>query len=258
MTQGEIMRMAREAGLQPYYDEQVTSIARFAAIVSATEREKCTNTQEFVTLPRGVAARTCANCLHNKPPFGNCDGCSQQNDDADDEGNWEPIPEPQGEQGTAAMAKVVGMDEYGPMLLWNRAWTDFPVGTKLYTRQQNLHCKSNQARLAALWGYVKADQQPQGDQEPVAWRLFDDDPIPGTKPKWVYYDKDDFVNGVDPTEHFQLECLYTNPQPKRDPLTDEQIDAIADAMPGGLDGFLRGWGWRQFARAVIEATNNIK
>ena len=51
---------------------------------------------------------------------------------------------------------------------------------------------------------------------------------------------------------------YTKEQPKRPPLTDEQIDAIADAMPGGLDGFLRGWGWRQFARAVLAATRNIK
>ena len=37
-------------------------------------------------------------------------------------------------------------------------------------------------------------------------------------------------------------------------LTDEQIDAIANGMPGGLDGFLKGWGWRQFARAVIDAS----
>lgn len=51
---------------------------------------------------------------------------------------------------------------------------------------------------------------------------------------------------------------YTKEQPKRKPLTDEQIDAIADAMPGGLEGFMKGWGWRQFASAVIEATHNIK
>jgi len=48
------------------------------------------------------------------------------------------------------------------------------------------------------------------------------------------------------------------PQPKRPPLTDEQIDAIADAMPGGLEGFMKGWGWRQFARAVLENDHNTK
>ena len=56
---------------------------------------------------------------------------------------------PQGEQGTAAMAKVVGMDEYGPMLLWNRAWTDFPVGTKLYTHSQRKPLTDEQ--ITDLW-----------------------------------------------------------------------------------------------------------
>lgn len=46
--------------------------------------------------------------------------------------------------------------------------------------------------------------------------------------------------------------LCTSPKPRRTPLTDECIDAIAESMPGGLDGFLNGWGWRQFARAVLE------
>lgn len=36
-------------------------------------------------------------------------------------------------------------------------------------------------------------------------------------------------------------------------LTDEKIDAIAEQMPGGLDGFLKQWGWRQFARAIEDA-----
>ena len=39
----------------------------------------------------------------------------------------------------------------------------------LYTHPQNLNCKSTQARLATLWGYVKAYQQPQGEQEPIFW-----------------------------------------------------------------------------------------
>ncbi len=36
-------------------------------------------------------------------------------------------------------------------------------------------------------------------------------------------------------------------------LTDKQIDKIAESMPGGMDGFLKGWGWRQFARAIEQA-----
>ena len=36
-------------------------------------------------------------------------------------------------------------------------------------------------------------------------------------------------------------------------LEDEQIDAIAEQMPGGMDGFLKHWGWRQFARAIEKA-----
>ncbi|MCT9125369.1 DUF551 domain-containing protein [Cupriavidus gilardii] len=33
-------------------------------------------------------------------------------------------------------------------------------------------------------------------------------------------------------------------------LTDEEIDLIANTMPGGMAGFMRGWGWRNFARAI--------
>lgn len=33
-------------------------------------------------------------------------------------------------------------------------------------------------------------------------------------------------------------------------LTDEEITKLAESMPGGLEGFLKGWGWQNFARAV--------
>lgn len=33
-------------------------------------------------------------------------------------------------------------------------------------------------------------------------------------------------------------------------LTDAQIDEILNAMPGGVEGWLKSWGYRQFARAV--------
>ena len=120
-------------------------------------------------------------------------------------GWWKPegveYPQPRGERGP--VAEITGMDEYGPMLLWHKHWAEFPIGTKLYTHPQNINCKSTQARLETLWGYVKE-------------------------------------------------------QPKREPLTDEKIDAIAESMPGGLEGFLKGWGWRRFARAVLENDHNIK
>lgn len=39
-------------------------------------------------------------------------------------------------------------------------------------------------------------------------------------------------------------------------LSDERIDAIAGlvvkGMPDGIQGFLKTWGWRQFARALLE------
>lgn len=36
-------------------------------------------------------------------------------------------------------------------------------------------------------------------------------------------------------------------------MTDEQIDAVFNAMPGGVDGWLKEWGYRQFARALLKA-----
>jgi hypothetical protein len=33
-------------------------------------------------------------------------------------------------------------------------------------------------------------------------------------------------------------------------ITEKERQAIVDALPGGLDGFLKGWGWQQFAQAI--------
>lgn len=41
----------------------------------------------------------------------------------------------------------------------------------------------------------------------------------------------------------------------RESLSDFEIDGIAETMPGGLDGFLKTWGWRQYARAVEAAVH---
>ncbi len=113
---------------------------------------------------------------------------------------------------------------------------------------------------AGLVGWWKPDgmeyPQPQGEQEPVAW-MVTSEMQDGTRSTYPmigrFKDVQDCCDFGEP-----VPLIYQHPQPKREPLTDEQIDAIADAMPGGLEGFMKGWGWRQFARAVIEATHNIK
>lgn len=37
------------------------------------------------------------------------------------------------------------------------------------------------------------------------------------------------------------------------PLSDHDISGIAGKMPGGINGFMKEWGWHQFARAIEEA-----
>lgn len=41
-------------------------------------------------------------------------------------------------------------------------------------------------------------------------------------------------------------------------LTDQQIDGLFAAMPGGVQGFCRDFGYRQFARKVLEAAEADK
>lgn len=33
-------------------------------------------------------------------------------------------------------------------------------------------------------------------------------------------------------------------------LTDEDREAVIASLPGAIDGFLKGWGWQQFAQAI--------
>lgn len=91
----------------------------------------------------------------------------------------------------------------------------------LYTHSQNLNCKSNQARLATLWGYVKADQQPKATFDEV-WDAID-------WGKWLMAPIRELVREI----HSK-----TSPQPPSKPLTPDV---------SGVDGvnarlhFRRGW-----------------
>ena len=81
------------------------------------------------------------------------------------------------------------------------------------------------------------------EQEPVAWVDVKDT----HRGPYEFHGIDYMPEGKHP--------LYIAP-PKRQPLTDVGINEIADSMPGGLAGFMKGWGWQQFARA-IEAAHGI-
>ena len=101
-------------------------------------------------------------------------------------------------------------------------------------------------------------EQP-AQQEPVAWRLWDEDPLGGTDHRWAYYDKSDFVDGVDPTKHFKVEPLYTSPPAQRKPLTDEQIEKLREKTFSTGNPYcpVDSKSMRKAARA-IEAAHNIK
>lgn len=125
-------------------------------------------------------------------------------------------------------------------------------GYSVYHEQKHQHGFVTGAGLVGWWRPEGMEYpQPLGEQEPLFWyRPRGDGLYEGPLHKSQIERVREESGGWVP--------LYTNQQPKREPLTDEQIDAIADAMPGGLEGFMKGWGWRQFARAILEATNNIK
>ena len=111
--------------------------------------------------------------------------------------------------------------------------------------------------LSTVLGAIEACSEAlaqKDEQEPVAWML--ECPTMTGDTGWILSWSRSGAgrcNRLQGEEHEKP--LYTAP-PKRQPLTDECINEIAESMPGGLAGFMKGWGWQQFARA-IEAAHGI-
>ena len=111
--------------------------------------------------------------------------------------------------------------------------------------------------LSTVLGAIEACSEAlaqKDEQEPVAWML--ECPTMTGDTGWILSwsrSGAGLCNRLQGEEHEKP--LYTAP-PKRQPLTDEGINEIAESMPGGLAGFMKGWGWQQFARA-IEAAHGI-
>ena len=194
-------------------------------------------------------------------------------------------PQQQGENDPRSVAKVIGMNEDGPMLLWHRAWTDFPKGTKLYIQQQPKREPLTDEQIVSManptqylpeapegWvrfgfsrkhlvGFARAVlaaapqppvvEQPQGEQEPVAWlKTWDSVGHAQTGMRRVDLtpECETWLANMFPA----ITPLYTHPQPPRQPLTVEQIDGIIrDLDPSWLDtptGFEE-----EFCRAIERA-----
>ena len=148
-------------------------------------------------------------------------------------GWWKPegmeYPQPQGEQEPVA---------------WLKTWDS--VGharTGMKRVDLTPECETWLANMFPVITPLYAGQPPQGEQGPTAEHKLKD----------VRCECCGYM-----THHREHMGCIRVAHTKREPLTDKQIDAIADAMPGGLEGFMKGWGWRQFARAVLEAAHNIK
>ena len=65
--------------------------------------------------------------------------------------------------------------------------------------------------------------------------------------------RDDYEHVASLEPRMWIEHHFDDAAKERQPLTDEGINEIADSMPGGLAGFMKGWGWQQFARAIERA-----
>jgi len=116
----------------------------------------------------------------------------------------------------------------------------------------NLNCPSVQARLATIWGYVKAEQEKQ---YPVAFK-FPREPKPENAMGWTV----DY--GL--IRDIALERIYAAPvSAKREwvdltdedrrewvDLTDEDRRDAFESLPNALEGFLKKWGWLQFAKEI--------
>lgn len=324
MTQEEIIKLAHTAGFN-WPDIQATTIEqrleRFASLVAATEREKFTNTQEFVTLPREVVEQVFYHLIRGdadavcwadgviKPaleqpqrkltqqdiadsallgniesPFNACmhqEHCKRWKDQsgvavAQSGGitpNWKLVPvEPTRDMldfaekcvpktpraqyiamlsaapQTTTDKESLTVDHPEPAYLLRDLAADIGVGEMdliVAIRDAGLGDYSINMLLparvcVAMCQKFSAAPQPQVEQEPVAVVDF-------TTEGWR-----EIVDALRTLPDGAQ--LYTRPQPKREPLTDDQISRLwSDAHNDTTDRMA----FQVLARA-IEASHNIK
>ena len=188
-------------------------------------------TQEFVTLPREVVEQT----MKAMEDAGMQRGSTGAEFNAI-ESLRAALEQPQSEQ--PAMTPIAQRK------LEDLVASGYTIsGYSIYHKQKHQHGFVTGAGLVGWWRPEGMEYpQPQVEQEPVAWQGRDG---------YLYH----FIEEPKPGDH----PLYTHPQPKCEPLTDEQIGALARNVPSGYHGFAQQalYDFRAFARA-IEHHHNIK
>ncbi|WP_260673738.1 hypothetical protein [Comamonas aquatica] len=100
-------------------------------------------------------------------------------------------------------------------------------------------------------GDLSAATQPAAQAvQPFGW-LITKSKLPGD----VEFTQDPMRENLARSFGYQTQALYDQPaaQGMEADLTDAQIDEAFNQMPDGAAGFLKSWGYRQFARAVLAA-----
>lgn len=105
-----------------------------------------------------------------------------------------------------------------------------------------LHAENERLRAEMTMPTIEDASQDWGKVDPaIAWHL-----IERHADSWADI-------GKMMTEYVQAQIARAELEARKPlPLSDEQIDAIADGMPGGLGSFMKTWGWRQFARKILD------
>ena len=282
MTQDEVIKLAKKAGFGNYAYEAAGIFERFAAMVAAAEREKCTGTQEFVTLPREVvdqvrgalayvgvgnasenpnlAQSTCRQAIW-KLDHALRAALEHQQNHVPDAGNMVP-----------AGWRLVPVEPTEKMVDLGRGLSSFPNGVyramlsaapqppttedfsvvqpqanqpvmtpiaqrkldslltegytisgySIYHEQKHQHGFVTGAGLVGWWKPEGVEHvQPLGEQKLFAW-------ISPRALEWGTRQSEKVVKlacKAQPEYDF-TEPLYTHPQPKQEPLTDEEIDKL--------------------------------
>ena len=244
MTQDEVIKLAAEAGFGNYAYEATGIFERFAAMIAAAEREKCTGTQEFVTLPREVvelAIEAIGDAKH-KIEFDAIDALIAALKQPPTTEQSSAVQQPQANQPAMtpiAQRKLDSLLEEGYTI----------SGYSIYHEQKHQHGFVTGAGLVGWWRPDGVEYpQPRGEQEPAAEHKLKD----------VRCECCGYM-----THHREHMGCIRAAHAKREPLTDEEINKINRSTTWPVKS-LAGLGDRQWAELLrcaaraIEAAHNIK